>query len=158
MIAPRSIEEMAEDGDDNRDGGDVDRDGMASSGNADSMRVDSVRLAGEAGQHEKPNDKMKRDVPVSPRPPIRPTEHPYGAVRRRHRCGRLKFESIKVNQSHKAKMAYLEHMCGMQPPEFPSKRLHRVIGLIWRQWRCRMMKIAPRNVSQTAKVENTYLG
>ena len=81
-IAPRSVEEMAEDGDGNRDGGDMDGDGTASSSNADLMRVDGVRLAGEAGQHEKPNDKMKRDVPVSPRPPIRPTERPYSAVRR----------------------------------------------------------------------------
>ena len=36
-------------GDGNPNGGVVDGDGMASSGNADSMRVNSVRLAGEAG-------------------------------------------------------------------------------------------------------------
>ena len=36
-IAPRSVEEMAEDGGGNQDGGDVDGDGMASSGNTDSM-------------------------------------------------------------------------------------------------------------------------
>lgn len=36
-------------GDGNPNRGIVDGDGMASSGNADSMRVNSVRLAGEAG-------------------------------------------------------------------------------------------------------------
>ena len=59
-------------GDRNSDG-----DSMAGSGNVDSTRVGGVQLAGEAGQHERPNAENKRNVPMSSRPPIRHPNRPY---------------------------------------------------------------------------------
>ena len=55
----------------------MDRDGMESSGNIDSMRVNGVQLAREAGQHKKPNVEMKKNIPVLSRPPTKPADHPY---------------------------------------------------------------------------------
>ena len=94
-IAPNI--EMAEDGNGNRSGDGDDRDGMASSGNVDSMRVGGVQLAGETHQHERPNTESKKKVPVSSRPSTRHPNHPYGLIRHRHQCGRIKVKPIKVS-------------------------------------------------------------
>ena len=84
-------------GDRNGDNESGDRDGMVSSSNVDSMRVGGVQLAGEAGQHERPNAENKRNVPMSSRPPIQHPNHPYRNVRHRHLCGRIKSKPVKVN-------------------------------------------------------------
>ena len=43
----------------------MDGDGTVSSGNANLTRVNSVRLAREAGQYKCPNDEMKKKILVS---------------------------------------------------------------------------------------------
>ena len=150
---PRSVEETAEDGGGNQDGGDVDGDGMASSGNTDSMRVDGVQLAGEAGQHEKPNDKMKRDVPVSSRPPICPTDRPYGPVRCRRQRGRIKFEAVSVSVAQEHETAYMGRMGIAQQSTNESKRSYGVIG----PWRRHIsIKIEPVKASQPQEVKTAY--
>ena len=81
VIAPSVEGEGAVGGDGNQDRDDVDGDSTVSSGNVDSMQVDSVQLAREAGQHEKPNIEMKKNIPVSSRPHIRHTDCLHRNVR-----------------------------------------------------------------------------
>ena len=158
VIAPRYVEEMAEGacngiGDQDRD--DVDRDGMASSGNADLMRVNGVRLAGEAGQHQKTNAEMKKNVPVSSGPPIQRKERPYGDVTHQRRHGRVKPIPRKVSQTHKVKMTYRIRKNVMQPPPNDSKRLNGAIGPRRRRDR---VKIKSIKVNNAQRGETTYRG
>ena len=104
-----------------------DSDGTASSSNVNLSRVDRVRLAAEAGQHEGPNTEMK-NVPVSPRTPTDRPERPYGDVRRRRRCRRIKVEPRNVNQTQKVEKTYLQRIRIAQPPGNPSQCLNGAIG------------------------------
>ena len=83
-IAPIIEGERAGNGGGDRNGDDEsgDGNGMASSCNVDSTQVGGVQLAGEAGQHKRPNTENKRNVPMSSRPPIRHPNHPYRNVMR----------------------------------------------------------------------------
>ena len=69
-IAPSVEGERAGNGNGDRNGDDGDGDGMASSGNVDSTRIGGVQLAGEVGQHERPNAEYKRNVPMLSRPSV----------------------------------------------------------------------------------------
>lgn len=118
VIAPSIESERAVEGNGNPNRGDVDGDGMASSGNIDSMRVSSVRLAGEAGQHERTNAEMKMNIPVSPKPPVNDPKRLCRAHRPHRRCGRIKIEPINVSSTQNGGNTYL-------------KRIH-AIQLMWR--------------------------
>ena len=71
---------------------------------------------------------------------------------------RVRTECLNDKKQQNGKTTHLECMRIAQPPEFPSKHLHRVIGLVRWQRGCGRIKIVPINVSRTAKVKNTYLG
>ena len=89
-IAPRNIEEMAEDGDADRNGGDRgdkgdgDVDGTTSSGSIHSMRVKTVLLAEESQHMHQTRGTRSNGLPMSSRPLIRLAEHPYRHIRHCH--------------------------------------------------------------------------
>ena len=155
VVAPGAEGERAYEGEGDRDGDDMDGDGTASSGNADSTRVNGVRLAGEAGQHEKTNAETKKNVPVSSGPPIQREERPYGDVTRRRRHGKIKSEPANISPTRNGGKAYLGHASAAQPPINAPKRrdgVHRT---------CRQhgrIKFIPTKVSQSRKDETAYLG
>ena len=97
-------------------------------------------------------------------PPIQHAEHPFGPIRRRQRCGRLKTASIKVNPARKDETAYLEPAYIVQPPRNDPKCSYRVIGLIRRQRRRSWIKVIPANIKiehindkRVQEDETTYL-
>ena len=134
VIVPNVEGERAGDGDGDRngdgsdDGGDGDVDGMTSGGDVDSTRVEAALLA--AGSQHMCQDQQTRskNLLVSSGPLTHCSEHPYRLVRCLRRHGRIKFESRKVSQSHKAETAYLEHVRGTQPHRNDPKCCLRVIG------------------------------
>ena len=116
-------------GDPNRGDGDSgDGDGTASGNSIDLSRVKAVRLAEESQHMRWSRRKRTKYSPVLSGPPTKPADRPYGAIRPRRRRGRLKVEPAKVSQALKVEMTYLERARATQPPGYPSKRLHRVIG------------------------------
>jgi len=74
--------------------GDSERDGHDSSGDVGSERVEVALLAGEGQRVCYSQRTHIGNSPVSPWPPTQLGECPYGLVRRRRRCGRLKIEHI----------------------------------------------------------------
>ena len=108
-IAPNVEGEKAgdSDGDPNGgDGGDGDADGTTSGSSIDSSQVKTVQLARES-QHMRYSRRIQEgNSPVSSRPPIRHPDCLYGDVRRRRRRGRLKIESINVNQTPKGETTH----------------------------------------------------
>ena len=84
VIVPSVDDETAGDSDGNPNGGDrdgSDGDGMASGSSIDSSRVKAVQLAGESQHACRRQRSGHRDSPVSSRPPIRPTNHPYRDIK-----------------------------------------------------------------------------
>jgi len=95
---------------------------------------------------------------VSSVPPIQSERRPYGLVRHRRRCSRLKIERIncnQVSQTPEDETTYLERACTMQPPGNAPRRAYGVIRPRRRRGR---IKIAPTNVSRTRNGGNAYLG
>ena len=101
---------------------------MVSSSNTDSMQVNGVRLAGEAGQLKRPSARIKTNVPVSPRSLIQPAERLNGDIRHHRQHRRIKFIPVNVSQAQKVKMTYPECICIAQPHGNLSKHLNMVIG------------------------------
>ena len=134
VIAPSVEGKRACDGngnqnsDDGDDGGDGDKGGTMSGGSIDSMQVKAALLAAD-NQYMHQNRGMRSDgLPMLSMPPIHHAERPYGGIRPRHRCGRIKFVPAKVSRTVKVKMTYLECTCATQPPTNDSKCLIGVIG------------------------------
>ena len=69
--------------------------------------------------------------------------------------GRLEIEHISINPAGEDEITYHVRARLAQPPRNDSKRAYMVIGP---RRRCGRIKTRPRNVNQTEKVENTYLG
>ena len=137
VIAPRNAKEAAEgagdgDGDQNGDGGDNGGDGdvdsTTSGGDANSTRVKAALLAAGSQHMRQDQQTRSKNLLVSSGPLTHHSECPYGLVRHLRRCGRIKFESRKVSQSHKAKTAYLEHVRGTQPLPNNPKHCLKVVG------------------------------
>ena len=94
------------------------------------------------------------DLPRLSGPPTKRVACPYGVIGHRHRCGRLKFEAIKVSQTQKGETTYCGHAWATQQCRNDSKHLHRVIGP--RRQRG-SIKIEPTKVKPVREVEMTYL-
>jgi len=156
-IAPSAKGERAGDGDgDGGRNGDVgDVDGTTSGGDADSMRVEAVLLAGESQRVRYSRRRRIENLPVSSRPPIQRERRPYGAIRRRRRRGRLKIERINVSQTKQRETTHLGRAHAMQPPGNAPNRAYEVYRPRRRRGR---IKIEPRNVNRALEVEKTYLG
>ncbi|KIM54280.1 hypothetical protein SCLCIDRAFT_31227 [Scleroderma citrinum Foug A] len=101
--------------------GDDDEGGTTSGGGVDSIRVKAVLLAAESQPMRQTRRTRSNDLPMSSGPPISPAECPFGPIRRRRRCGRLKTTSINVSQTLNVEMAYLEPAYIAQPPRIESK-------------------------------------
>jgi len=156
-IAPSAKGERAGDGDgDGGRNGDVgDVDGTTSGGDADSMRVEAVLLAGESQRVRYSRRRRIENLPVSSRPPIQRERRPYGAIRRRRRRGRLKIERINVSQTKQVETTHLGLDRIAQPPRNAPDRAYGIVRPRRRRGR---IKIAPINVSRTRIGGNTYLG
>ena len=128
-IAPDVGSERAEDGNGNRNGNgngnrygdDGDGDDTTSGSSIDSNRVNAALLAEESQHMRQTRGTGDKDLPVSSRPPIRLTEHPYGLVRCSRQHGRIKIEAIKVSQTQEHEMTHLGCACATQTCENPSK-------------------------------------
>ena len=146
------------DGDDERDG---DGDGMTSGGSVDSTRVNEALLAGKSQHTRQTRRTRDGDLPVSPWPPIRVVERPYGAVRWRRRRGRLKVEPRNVNQTQKVEKTYLQRIRIAQPPGNPSQCLNGAIGPCRRRDRIKIesvnIKIERINDKKAQDDETAYL-
>ena len=153
-IAPSVEGERAGDSDSDRNGDDGDGDSTASSGNVDSMRIGGVQLAGEVGQHERPNAEYKRNVPMPSRPSVRPPECPFGLVKRQRQRGRIKFIPTRVSQMPEVEMTYQKRARGAQPHGNASERRY---GVHRPRRRCGRMKIEPTNINQMRNSGNAYL-
>ena len=94
------------------------------------------------------------DLPMSSGSPILHANHPYGLVRPRRQCGRIKFIPIKVNTARKDETTYRGRASAAQPPVIDSKRAHRVIGPIRQRAR---IKTEPTNINRTRISGRTYL-
>ena len=148
------------DGDGSGDNGDMDVDGTTSGGNIDSIQVEVARLAGESQRMCYSRRKRIKYSPVSSKPPIHPTDCPYGPVRWRRRRGRIKFIPTKVSQSQKDEMTYLGCTEIAQPPANDSERLFRVIGPCHQCDRIEIasvkVKIECISANQTQEVKTTH--
>ena len=69
--------------------------------------------------------------------------------------GRFEIERISINPAGEDEITYRVCARLAQPPQNNSKHAYMVIGP---RRRCGRIKTQPRNVNQTEKVENTYLG
>ena len=67
--------------------------------------------------------------------------------------GRLEIECISINQAGEDEITYHGHAQLTQPPLNDSKHPYMVIGP---RHRCGRIKLQPRNINQTEKVENTH--
>jgi len=156
-IAPIAESERAGDGDGDRNGGDGDGDDAESGGNVNSQRVEGARLSTES-QRVCLHQKSQENSPASSRPSIQPESRPYGLVRRRRRCGRLKIERInfnQVSQTPEDETTHLEHVCATQLPRNGPNQAYGV----YRPRRQRgRIKSVPTNVSRTRNSGNAYLG
>ena len=101
-----------------------------------------------------------QDLPVSSEPPTKPTERPYGLVRPRRRCRRLKIESIKVSQTRKGETTYRRCAQATQPPGNLSKHLYGVVEPRHRPVRIKIepvkVKIEHISVNQAREDGITY--
>jgi len=140
------------------DGRDGDANGMTSGGDADSTRVEAALLAAES-QHTRYSSRLRRnDLPVSSWPPIQPERRPYGHVRRRRRCGRLKIEQINEDQVSKAQRGETTHLTHAYATQPPGNAPNRAYGIVRPRHRRGRIKIVPTNVSRTRNGGNAYLG
>ena len=158
-IAPSVECEGAGDGDGDRNGDD---NGTMSGGSIDSNRVNATLLAVESQHLRWSRRKQNGHLPVLSWPPIQLVEHLYGAVKRYHRHGRVKFKAVKVNQAEEVEMAYLEPTYIAQPPWNDSKHLQRVIGPCrrcdWIKIESVKVRIERLNDKKTQELEMTHLG
>ena len=76
-------------------------------------------------------------------PPANTLKRPYGDIRQRRRCSRIKIESIKVKTAQEVETTYLEHSGIVQPCRNNSKCLYKVIGS---RRQCGRLKIKPIKV------------
>ena len=107
---------------------DGDMDGMTSSDDVDSKRVEAALLAGDSQHTRQSRRTGNGDLPVSSMPPIYPADRPYGPVRWRRRRGRIKITSIIVSQTLQVETTYLGRAGIAQPRGNHPKRAYRVIG------------------------------
>ena len=156
MIAPSVKGKKGGDGDGRRSGDDGDVNGMTSSGDVDSERVEAALLAVGSQHLHQSRRTGDNDLPVSSGPPIQHADRPYGLVRQRQRRGRLKIERIKVSQMPECKlMTHLGCVYTMQPPGNCSERAYRVCRP--RRQRGRIKIVPSTNVSRTRNGANAYL-
>ena len=127
------------DGDGDRIGDYGDGDDTESGDSVNLQGVESAQLSIES-QLMRPHQLSQENIPMSSRPPTNNIYHPFGDVRHRWRCGRIKVEAKNISQMQKVEMTYLERMSATQPPINHSKCSYRVIGLIRRHGR---IKIEP---------------
>ena len=139
------------DGNDERGG---DGDGTTSGSNVDSNQVNAALLAVESQHMCYGRRTRTENIPVSPMPPIRLAECPYGHVRRRWRRGRIKFEAVNVSVAREREMAYPERTGIAQRSANESKRSYEDVG----PWRQRVpIKIEPIKVNPAQDLKKTYL-
>ena len=102
------------------------------------------------------------NLPMSSRPPIQHLNRPYGLFTRRHRCGRLKFETAKVSQMQKVEKTYRGRAGITQPCGNHPKRAYKVIGPRRQHGRTKIesikVKIKRFNDKKQQNVERTHLG
>ena len=92
-----------------------------SGGSVDSIRVNTALLAAESQYTHQNRSTWDQDLPVSSRPPIHHAERPYGHIRRRRRCSRIKFKAIKVSQAPEVETTYQRRPSAALPPRKDSK-------------------------------------
>jgi len=153
----RSVEgERASDGDGDGDGNRGDGEGdTTSGGDIDSKRVEAALLAGDSQLERQSRRIQMGNLPVLSVPPIQSERRPYGLVRHRRRCRRLKIERINVSKVQQGETTYLGRAHVMQPPGNASNHAY----MVYRPRRQRdHIKSVPRNVSRVLEVKKTYLG
>jgi len=155
-IVPSVKGERAIYGDSEWDGHHGSVDGMTSSGDIDSERVEVALLAGEGQRVCYSQRTHIGNSPVLPWPPTQLRECPYRLVRHWQRCGRLKIEHIwNVSQMEQVETTYLACARVAQPPENTLKHSYMVYRP---RRRCSRIKIVPTNISRTQNDRNTYNG